>query len=314
MSDIVSFGLEEPRHPRRWRLIVAGAVVLIAGLAIAGAMRDRPKPFPDVPPPAAKTSCGVSQSMAGLVLELPGDNPARDLSQDRCDRTAADGPWTVVVRRSDGSLAQRGAVVTYPVAADQGRQSPNEFMWPLAGSQARIRGDLGAAGLAVLAERVTAVAGRPRLDPPTGYIVTYTGPYRAVAVQEAGYGSAAVAEQDALGKSWVHTGLADGGGFEDALYAAGAQAAPAVGGHPAVFAGVREGAALLCWELEPGRLAFVAYGGDSAPDAAAGAALHRLALHTRVLTAAEWRATKPVIVEQVNDDRHPGPWPVTLRE
>ncbi|MFG3700844.1 hypothetical protein ACGF5C_23455 [Micromonospora sp. NPDC047620] len=205
-------------------------------------------------------------------------------------------------------------MITYPVAADPGRQALGELTWPLAGSQARIRGDLGAAGLAALADRVTVVAGRPRLNPPAGYVVTSTGPYRAAAVHEAGYGSAAAAEQGALGDGWVHTGLVDGGGFEDALYAARARTAPAVGGHPAVLAGVREGAALLCWEPEPGRVAFVAYGGGTAPDAAAGAALHRLATQTRVLTAAEWQATKPVIVEQVNDDRHPGPWPVPLPE
>ena len=128
-----------------------------------------------------------------------------------------------------------------------GAAGAGEFIWPLAGSQARIRGDLGAAGLAALADRVTAVAGRPSMDPPAGYVVTSTGRYREAAVHEAGYGSVAVAEQDALGDGWVHTGLVDGGGFEDALYAAGARAAPAVGGHPAVLAGVREGSALLCW-------------------------------------------------------------------
>ncbi|AYF30017.1 hypothetical protein CSH63_21630 [Micromonospora tulbaghiae] len=227
--------------------------------------------------------------MSGLVLELPGGGPPRDLSQDRCDRTAADGPWTVVVRRSGGSLAQRGAVITYPVATDPGRQVSGELTWPLAGSQAQIRGDVGAAGLAALADRVTVVGGRPRLDPPAGYVVTFTGPYRAAGVHEAGYGSAAAAEQDALGDGWVHTRLVDGGGFEDALYAAGARAAPAVGGHPAVLAGVREGSSLLCWEPEPGRVAFVTYGGGTEPDAAGGTA----GCQTRGLTGCSAGARTP---------------------
>ena len=71
MSDIVSFGPEELPQLRRRRVVVAGAVVLVAGLAIAGATRDRPKPFPQVPPPVGETSCGCPSRWLAWCLSCP---------------------------------------------------------------------------------------------------------------------------------------------------------------------------------------------------------------------------------------------------
>jgi hypothetical protein len=178
--------------------------------------------------------------------------------------------------------------------------------WELAGARAQIRGDLAAADLTALARRASVVSGKPRLDPPPGYVVVFAGPYRAPVVQEAGYSSAAAGEQAALGAGWIHTGLAEGGGFEDALYAAGARSAGSINNHPAVLSGVREGDGLLSWELAPGRVAFAAYGGGLPLKATAEAALHRLAQRTKVVTAAQWQTTNPIVVDQVNDVLNPG--------
>jgi hypothetical protein len=139
--------------------------------------------------------------------------------------------------------------------------------------------------------------------------VVFTGPYRSPVIQEAGYGSAAAGEEAALGAGWIHTGVVEGGGFEDALYAARARSAGAVNNQAAALSGVREGDGLLSWELAPGRVAFVAYGGGHPLKTPAQAALHRLAQRTEVITAAEWQATTPVMIDQINDYRTPGPWP-----
>jgi hypothetical protein len=301
MTDVLSFGPDETPRPRRRRWLTLSAIVLVVAV-IALVVRSRASENAKPLPSASASWCSAA---SGVVLE----RTTRDLAQNRCDEAATSGPWTVVVRRTNGSLAHRGAVITFPADADP---RPGAVIWGLAGATARIRGDLAAADLNVLARRVSVSSGKPQLVPPPGYVVVFTGPYRAPVIQEAGYGSAAAGEEAALGASWIHTGLVEGGGFEDALYAAGARPAAAVNNQASMLSGVREGDGLLSWELAPGRVAFVAYGGGRQLDASAEAALHRLAWRTTIITAAEWRATAPIAIDQSNYDRAPGPWPASI--
>jgi hypothetical protein len=323
-ADVVSVGSS---GLPRW-LIATG--LLAAAVLLVVALHDRGEPRSPAVVPASSTPCpplgstqlpAVPDPVAGLLVEGPGGEPHRDLNQERCDRTAVDGPWTVVVRRPEGSLGRHGAVVTFPVAAPApGRGVPvggvpgtagsGEITWPVAGAYARIRGDLDEATLIAIAARTTVAAGRPVVDPPAPHAVVSSGPYRAPAVHEVGYGSAEVGERAALGGGWIHTGITSGGGFEDRLFAARCVSGGAVHGRPSVVSGIRGGDGMLAWEPAPGLVALVGYGYGEQLDDDAVAALRRVAARTRPITGTEWQATGPVVVHQRNDPLHPGPWPV----
>jgi hypothetical protein len=255
-------------------------------------------------------------SVAGATGGLPGlrIGDARTSTLDRRDLGVDDGPWTVIVRRSDGSLARHGAVVTWPVATmptgtevtingETGRRAPGEIVWPVAGSPgyARVRGDLSDDELLALAQRTYVVrGGRPAVRATPGLSTVFSGPYRAPVVREARYGSAQLGEDKALGGGLTYTGVLRAGGFEDQLYATADRTSLRVGGKPAVVSAVQGGNATLAWELAPGRIAYVGYSGNSISDAAAQA-LARLARRTRLVPPRAWAATHPGVSEQPND-------------
>lgn len=338
ITDVVSFGPEKPPRPLLRRLAaVVGAVVLVVAVVLILREADGPYQTTSIDSPTtagrAQASCapvGLAQSpattdpVAGLLIEQPGDTLRRTLTQQRCDRTALDGPWAVVVRRPEGSLARHSAVVTFPVEAPApgrsvavagvtGAAGDGEITWPVAGAHARIRGDLSEVELLAIAARTTVVSRRPNVQPPAGYAVASSGPYRPPVIHEVGYGSAEVGEKAALGSGWLHLGVTSGGGFEDRLFAVGAGSGGTVHSRPAVVSGIRDGAGMLSWEPTPGVVAFVGYGDGALLDGDAVAALWRLAERTRALTSADWQAVQPITTEQINDDRHPGPWPAEAR-
>jgi hypothetical protein len=228
----------------------------------------------------------------------------------RLDTTAAQGPWTVVVRRSDGSLGRHGAVVTFPVRVSDGRPgsgtgahgpaSAGSLVWPLAGAHARIRGDLDRAALRALADRTTVVDGRPVVRPPHGFAVSASQPYRPREVHEVRYQDSAVLGSAGAALGFVYTGALRAGGFEDQLYAGQPRLAGVVHGHPAVVSAVMGGNATLAWSPATGVVAYVGYSGRSLDDPAL-AALGCLARRTRALSEAQWRATAPSVVAQRND-------------
>ncbi|HEX5597308.1 MAG TPA: hypothetical protein VFX61_15020 [Micromonosporaceae bacterium] len=330
--DIISFGSEKPRRPPPRRLIVVGASVLsLAVVAVTayfiigdhrapssvtatGVSPTMPTGSVDGPPCQQigwSQSPPVADSVAGLLIDKAVAGSGS--TNERCDRTAAEGPWTVVVRRPDGSLGDRGAVVTFPVesptAASTAARSVNigevigkaegrTVIWPLAGAHARIRGDLGEAELIAIAARTTVVAGRPAVQPPAGYAVAFTGPYRPPTIHQVRYATAAVGEQAALGDGLFYTGVTSGGGFEDRLYAVHTDNGGLVNGKPAVVSSVFDGNGALAWEPTPGVVAYVGYSGAELDDAAI-AALQRLAGRTHVLTNAEWQATNPQTIDQI---------------
>jgi hypothetical protein len=142
--------------------------------------------------------------------------------------------------------------------------------------------------------------GRPIVYPPAGYTVVSTGSYRPPTIHEVRYSSAAVGEQAALGNGLTYTGVTSGGGFEDQLYAVHADSGGLVNGRPAVLSRVLGGNATLAWEPVPGVVAYIGYSGSPLDDNAV-AALRRLAGQARSLTAAEWWATNPQTVDQINE-------------
>jgi hypothetical protein len=306
----------------RWLVVVVVAVltgaVVVAGVIRSGGPASRqltPVPSqsvipsgPPCVPVGTAQSPPVVEPKGGLLITRPG--AGRGGALDRCDRTAVDGPWTVVVRAASGSLGRSGAVVTFPVDPPApgrrvdvngatGTASTGSVGWPVGGAHARIRGDLGEAALVAIAAGTTVVAGRPIVRPPAGYGVVTSGPYRPPSIHELRFGSARVGEADALGNGLAYTGLTSGGGFEDQLYAVPTDDGGSVDGRPAVVSPVFGGNATLAWEPAPGVVAFVGYSGAELDDAAV-AALRRLAAQTRPLTDAQWRAAGPQTVDQVN--------------
>jgi hypothetical protein len=327
VRDTISFGPERPRRPPpRW-LFVVGPVALsgvVVAVITAYMLGDHHEPRPARPTAASPTAAPatavgrpcrpvgwaqnppVAESLSGLLI----DREAVGSGLVRCDRTAVGGPWTAVVRRLDGSLGQHGAVVTFPVGRPtigwsvgvegvRGTAETGMVTWPVAGAYARIRGDLSEAELIAIAGHTTVMGGRPTVQPPVGYTMVATGPYRSPTIHELRYGSALVGEQAALGDGLTYTGVTSGGGFEDQLYAVHAETGGSVDGRPAVVSSVFGGNATLAWEPTPGVVAYVGYSG-SLLDGNAIAALQRVAGKTRPMNDIQWQATNPQIIDQIN--------------
>jgi hypothetical protein len=342
VTDVISFGPEEPEEPdgparpRRlpWWAGRAGLIgvvaAVVAGLVFVSMDRrtDDGRPTgiatptttaPAAPTPAEPTgpACapvGWGQQpsplnpVAGLRID---DQPSGSL--DRCDRTVADGPWTVVVRRPDGSFGRRGAVVTFPAEPSVGGRSvavggvtgsaqAGSVTWPVAGRHARVRGDLGEAELVAVAAATRVEAGRPVVVAPAGLVVVTAGPYRSPTVHEVRYGSDSVGEGTALGDGLTFTAVASGGGYEDRAYASTVRDGPPVHGRPALLSDLFGGSGGIAWEPAPGLVAFVGYSGSLFDDAA-GAALHRLALRARPVTAEQWLDAGATVLDQTNEPR-----------
>jgi hypothetical protein len=257
-------------------------------------------------------------------------------SQEVRDPGAERGPWSVIVRRTDGSLGQHGAVVTYPVPAvttgpmvpvaaaisrGDGHRASNVgiddlaghadgsggIVWPLNGRFARIRGDLGRSMLAVLAARVSIRHSHPAMtELPPGYRVFASEPYRAPVVTESRYTDSLRVDSGPI-DGLVYSGVViRGASFEEALYSEQAESPKDVspggdiGGHPAIRSPVGGGSATLAWEIAPGLVAFVGYSGGLVPSAATPS-LIELARGGHLLGHAQWVATHPFAVRSEND-------------
>jgi len=325
VADIISFGPDKPpRRPRGLFRVIAAVVVVAVLVAVAVAVRarDGARGRPDArarddaqeqqaapavtdTPPCKPVSPAPRQAGPAVAMVVEGAcTPGSGLER----RAPDDSPWTVVVRRADGSLARHGAVVTFPVgppAAGRhvavgettGSASPGMIIWPLAGAYARIRGDLAERDLIGTATRTTVAGRRPAVRPPEGYRVVSAGPYRPPETREIRYGTGDLGEQNALGGGLTFTGVTAAGGFEDELYATRTDDEyRTVDGKPAVVTMLFGGNGAIAWELTPGTIAYVGYSGASLTGQAVDA-LDRLAHRARVLTAPQWQARHPQIVE-----------------
>jgi hypothetical protein len=326
VDEVLDAGPDRPRRslPRPLRVgLVLGALVLAGGVAVAsvvgGSEPDaRPATASTVAtPPPATVTCAPDATSSNPQPGGEGQGRDRPVSAvvigttcaattlNRLDTTAGKGPWTVVVRRADGSLGRHGAVVTFPVQPPENAPrsptaSAGSVVWPVAGGYARIRGDLGRAALLSIARRTTVVHGRPVVRPPAGTTVIVSEPYRPREVHEVRYGDSRVLGAAGAALGFVYTGVLRGGGFEDQVFAGHPRAAGTVHGSPAVVSTVMGGNATLAWSPQPGVVAYVGYSGSSLDDDAVHA-LGCLARRTRTLTEAQWRAAAPFVSAQTND-------------
>ncbi|KAB2346385.1 hypothetical protein [Actinomadura rudentiformis] len=321
-DDLLSNGPERPRRPLARRAAVAAAVLLVIGaggvrLLAADDTKTPRRPVESAPAGTSPTSGIVVPAGPDARLEpgeIPGialGNASNGSTLERRDRAGAANPWSVVVRRKDGSLASHGAVITYPVpkaspqrrvriGGVQGRAGDGQIIWKIAGSYARIRGDLPERDLVRLAAATTVVDSRPSVRALAGFPWTVDGHYRPRVIREARYGSKELAEVAALGRGLTLVGVAPLGGVEDRLYEANARPAGTVRGKPAVVTSALGGNGILAWEATPGMVAFVGYSGASMNDDAV-AALRRVAERTRLLDEQQWRSTGPHTTDGVND-------------
>jgi hypothetical protein len=294
-----------PRSTPARRVAGLGVIALI-GVAVAAMLNFGRSALPPAPTPSA------GAGIAGLAIAGASADRA---TVDRHDPHANSGPWTVTVRRDDGSFGRHGAVVTFPVpdpgsapslpvGEAVGAVDGGTVLWPLARRWAQINGDLTRDQLVAIAIRTVIVDGRPRVRAPDGFTVTVTEPYRSPHISETRYGGDLPGVPAFDGMLFV--GVARGGGFEDRVYedytSSGTAAVPAgrVDGRPAIHSRVPAGNGALAWQLTPGVVAFVGISG-AFHDVSEVEGLRRVAELTRVLTPDRWQATKPQQEQQVND-------------
>jgi hypothetical protein len=318
VTDLVARGTRRGRQLRRRQTVrrsaLSGVGVIAAG-AIAvtlatsgghGATTTGPGVVHPVTPTA--TAFHFPSGTAALpgetsALAIDGEVPV-GAALDRHDPTATAGPWTVVVRRTGGSLGSDGAVITFPVSAATtahpvqvggvtGFAGTNEITWPMAGAAARIRGDLPPSELAAIAALTSVSSGRPTVRPPAGFAVDSSGSYQPSDIHETRYGTAALLAGSSGDAGLTYAGVTSGGGFEDQLYIDGVIGRTTVNGQPAVLSSVLGGNATLAWEPAPGIIAYVGYSGGVGPDVIK--ALLSLAERAVALTEAQWQSTDPLV-------------------
>lgn len=322
MDDLLEHGPERP--PRRsfvrprWidAACVLAVVAAVAGFAVG---RQGPASTPTAVASPAPAGTWISpivfrtgdQTVGILIDGVPSD---RFGALDSHDDDAEAGPSSTVVRRHDGSLGRHGAVVTYPVPATatgtpvrvgtvDGRSSPGEVVWPVAGGYARVRSDLPSAEMLAIAAATTVRAGRPVVVPPHGFRVAASGTYRPAHVRQVRYGAEDIPGAEELG-GLVFTAVASGGALEDRLYAdrvygTGSAETTTVLGRPAVVTSSFGGNAAIAWEPAPGVVAYVGYSGSTASDATVDI-LRDLVLHAHLLDERQWQDTSPTVVAQRN--------------
>lgn len=91
----------------------------------------------------------------------------------------------------------------------------------------------------------------------------------------------------------TYTGVTAGGGFEDALYGVDVTPVATVNGSPAVASTVLGGNGTVAWEPAPGLVAYVGWSG-------ATTSAVRLAEQSHSITAEQWLALTPQLVDQPN--------------
>lgn len=238
--------------------------------------------------------------LGGLALGDHLQVPAPALERWDCD--ALRGPWSVVIRATDGHFGVHSAVVTFPIDVvgsavpstrlQGGMWNPGvqKLAWPLGGSHAQIVGDLGQATLENLALRVTAEGGKPHFSALDGFAVVATTPYRSPVVHEMHYDALALAHESRLGDGLVLTGVTSAASFESLAFEAHAKPAGLVRGKPAIFTEGLGGNGTLAWEPAPGEVHYIGYIGYSGTMSSADAieALRGLADKGRLLTPAQW--------------------------
>lgn len=305
--------------PRNAGVATSNTVAVTPGNATGSTLPTEPSftILVAAPNPLPRGSAGPKGNVTGsdvYALQLASSTATRSgQSMERRDAGALTSAWSLIVRRSDGSLGRHSSVVTYPVVASADLRTRTRIrvgpvvghadgfggiVWPIGGKYARIRGDLGQPTLAVVAGRVSLRHGRPVIaHPPTRFHVVAAEPYRSLVVTESRYDSLRVSSGPIDGL--IFTDVLRCASFEEALYVEGFGPGGNIGGHPAVLSSVGGGNATLAWEPTPGSVVFVGYSGGLEAQAS-GATLIDLARGGRLLDHRQWTATHPSIVKDTN--------------
>jgi hypothetical protein len=318
-EELLELGPRRP-GPLRWLSILA-VVLAVAGVtthAVRSAVSSaRPRPVGS--DSATVPSTGVIALPAVSQRPFPSDTAAVVLGKvpqfaavERTDDAAAHGPWSLVVRRRDGSLGRHGAVITYPVSPPAwghpvwigraiGTAVAGGFVWPLAGKYARIRSDLPPQVVVRLVLATTGVYGVPAIHPVSAYRPVVAAPYRSGSIHEIRYHASQLGSGAAGLDGLIYTGvLTAGGGFEDRLYARSSTDAGQVHGRPAVATVTIGGNEVVAWEVAPGMVAYLGYSGAE-PGPHTVEVLRHLASRAHALCGRNWRASSPQRTEQQND-------------
>ena len=323
-EELLELGPRRPA-PVRWLSILA-IVLTVVGVTTHAVRRAAVSPTPRAATPRTVDTVSATVPSTGAIA-LPGvsqqpfpiDTAAVVLGEvpqfaalERTDGAAAQGPWSLVVRRRDGSLGRHGAVITYPVSRPAwghpvrvgrniGTAVAGGFVWPLAGKHARIRSDLPPPDVVRLAAATTVVNAVPAIHPLSGYWIALAAPYRSGSIHEVRYHASQLGWGARGLDGLIYTGLLTaGGGFEDRLYARSAADAGQVHGRPAVATVTIGGNDVVAWEVAPGTIAYLGYSGaESGPRTVD--VLRHLASRARALCGRHWRASSPQRTEQRND-------------
>jgi len=175
------------------------------------------------------------------------------------------------------------------------------FVWPLAGTYARIRSDLPPPDVVRLALATTVVNAEPAIHPVSGYRIALAAPYRSGSIHEIRYHASQLGSGAAGLRGLIYTGLLTaGGGFEDRLYARSATDAGPVHGRPALATVTIGGNDVVAWEVTPGTIAYLGYSGTEFGPHTVDV-LRQLAGRARALCGRHWRTSSPQRTEQHND-------------
>ncbi|MCU1397485.1 MAG: hypothetical protein JWN62_594 [Acidimicrobiales bacterium] len=314
LADVMHRVHRRRRDARRIGVVGAAALVVVCiGGVVAIGRRD----------PSATSSSASSPTIATvprLVTEPGGlslDGVAQGVALDRHDAGAVTGPWSVVVRGPNGSLANDSAVVTFPdeapgaalrpvhVGDEIGSARDGAVIWKISGGYARVQGDLPEADLIRIAAAVTIMfppdgAPYPTVGALQGFTAGAPEPYRSPSVHELRYyDSGDVGQSNALGNGLVYTGVYLGAWFEDQLLLDHSVSRVSVQGHAGIVSGVQGGNGTLAWEPSPGVVVYVGYSGGPL-DGVAGGGLVSLGEHSSAISAAAWDALHAQVVDQSN--------------
>lgn len=213
------------------RLVALLGVAVLAAVLLGQLTTSDPRPTTAITPTPTDTSTRAESlrpcplDMGGLALSegrLIGEWPVEMWD---C-QALTEGPWSLVIRGSDGQFGLKSAVVTYPVdheglgtAVTRPRGSrwdrnAQTLVFPMGGSYAQIVGDLGLATLAELAMRTTDgrdgnADGRPHFLGLKGFAASAVTTFRSPVLNEIRYETRDLGVAK-LGKGQIWTGVMRG--------------------------------------------------------------------------------------------------------
>lgn len=323
MSERGEVGGSNARRTRRsgLRLVALLGGAVLAAVLVGELTTSDPRPTAAITPTAPGTSIKAEllrpcpAYVGGLALSetrLIGEWPVETWD---C-QALTEGPWSLVIRASDGHFGAKSAVVTYPVDHEGlgpavtrprgGRWDRNTqtLVFPMGGSHAQIVGDLGLATLVKLAMRTTDgrdgnADGRPHFLGLQGFAASAVTTFHSPVLNEIYYETRDLGLAK-LGKGQIWTGVVRGASFESAAFENHAKPAGLVRGKPAMYThgqyltyvtpGPTTGS--LTWESAPGEVTYIGFSG-SASEESATEAIRTLANNGTALTPAQWRNRIP---------------------